>query len=59
VLSRIPDAVVIELFRRGYLMLIHLMIASLKQVRVMARTKNARLLERSSGLAAGYDGSTG
>lgn len=50
-LAKLPDAVVIELFRRGYLTLIQLMIASLKQVREMARVKNARLLERTAGLA--------
>ena len=51
-LSRLPDAVVVDLFRRGYLTLIQLMIASLKQVREMARTKNARLLEHTESLAA-------
>ena len=56
VLTRISDAVAIELFRRGYLALIHMMIASLKQVRVMARTKNARLLENTRGLAAAQGG---
>jgi len=50
-LSRLPDPVVLELFRRGYLTLIQLMIASLKQVREMARAKNARLLERTAALA--------
>ncbi len=51
VLARIPDAVALELFRRGYLTLMQLMIASLKQVRVMARTKNARLLKHTEMLA--------
>jgi hypothetical protein len=59
VLVQLPDAVVVELFRRGYLALIHMMIASLKQVRVMARTKNARLLEKSAGLAATHNGMGG
>ena len=45
VLSRLPDAVVVELFRRGYLTLIHLMIASLKQLPLLARKKNGRLLK--------------
>ena len=49
-LARLTDAVVIELFRRGYLALIYMMIDSLKQVRVMARTKNARLLKTTEGL---------
>jgi hypothetical protein len=44
VLARLPDPVVVELFRRGYLTLIHLMIASLKQLPLMARRKNSRLL---------------
>lgn len=51
VLQRLPDAVVVELFRRGYLRLIHLMIASLKQVPVLARKRNARLLQATAGLA--------
>ena len=49
-LARLTDAVVIELFRRGYLALIYMLIDSLKQVRVMARTKNARLLKTTEGL---------
>ncbi len=49
-LARLGDAVVVELFRRGYLALIHMMINSLNQVRVMARTKNARLLKQTEGL---------
>ncbi len=43
-LIKLPDEIVVELFRRGYLRLIDLMIASLKQVPVLARKKNARLL---------------
>jgi hypothetical protein len=43
-LARLPDEVVVELFRRGYLRLIHYMLASLKQVPVLARKKNALLL---------------
>lgn len=50
VLSRLPDAVVVELFRRGYLTLIHLMIASLKQLPLLARKKNGRLLKGTEGL---------
>jgi SapC len=52
VLSRLPDTVVVELFRRGYLRLIDYMIASLKQVPVMARKKNRRLLKGTEGLAS-------
>jgi hypothetical protein len=50
-LSRLPDEAVVELFRRGYMRLIHLMIASLKQFPVLARKKNGRLLEATRGLA--------
>lgn len=50
-LAGLPDELVVELFKRGYLRLIHLMIASLKQIPLLARQKNARLLEPTSGLA--------
>ncbi|HEX4268473.1 MAG TPA: SapC family protein [Steroidobacteraceae bacterium] len=50
-LSRLPDAVVVELFRRGYMRLIHYMIGSLKQFPVLARKKNGRLLKGTEGLA--------
>lgn len=43
-LRALPDAAVLDLFRRGYLQLIYLMIASLKQVSVLAQRKNRRLL---------------
>jgi hypothetical protein len=43
-LRGLPDAAALELFRRGYLQLIYLMIASLKQVSVLAQKKNSRLL---------------
>jgi SapC len=52
VLRALPDASVLELFRRGYLQLIYLMIASLKQVPVLARKKNDRLLQASEALAS-------
>ena len=52
VLARLPDTVVVELFRRGYLRLIDYMIASLKQVPVMARKKNLRLLQGTTALAS-------
>lgn len=51
VLAKLPDAVVVELFRRGYLTLIDLMIASLKQLPLMARRKNSRLLEATTQIA--------
>jgi hypothetical protein len=40
----LPDASVVELFRRGYLQLIYLLIASLKQIPVLAKKKNDRFL---------------
>jgi hypothetical protein len=48
-LRRLDDAVALELFRNGYLQLIHLMLASLKQVPVLAQKKNNALL-RAAGL---------
>lgn len=39
-LRDLPDATVVELFRRGYFKLIYFMIASLKQVPVLAQRKN-------------------
>jgi len=51
VLSALPDATVVELFRKGYLQLIYLMMASLKQVPVLARRKNDALLKPSAQLA--------
>ncbi|MGH8297320.1 MAG: SapC family protein [Steroidobacteraceae bacterium] len=50
-LSKLPDAAVVELFRRGYLRLIHYMIASLKQFPVLARKKNGRILKATESLA--------
>jgi SapC len=44
-LRNLTDEKVVELFRRGYLKLIYLMIASLKQVPVLAQKKNDRLME--------------
>ena len=49
-LRDLPDASVVELFRRGYLHLIYLMIASLKQVPVLARKKNRRFLKGTDSL---------
>lgn len=54
VLRALPDPVVLDLFRRGYLQLIYLMIASIKQVPVLARRKNLRLLEPSGTLAGQF-----
>lgn len=51
VLAKLPDPVVVELFRRGYLTLIHFMIASLKQLPLMAHRKNSRLLDATSNVA--------
>jgi len=49
-LVKLPDEAVVELFKRGYVRLIYLMIASLKQIFVMAREKNARLLQATEGI---------
>jgi hypothetical protein len=49
-LRALPDAAVIELFRKGYLQLAHLMIGSLKQVAILAQKKNRLLLAASAGL---------
>ncbi len=53
VLRGLPDQVVVELFRRGYLGLMQLMIASLKQFPVLARKKNGRILKTTESLAGG------
>jgi hypothetical protein len=42
-LKQLPDAKIVELFHRGYLQAVYLMIASLKQVSVLAQKKNQRL----------------
>ena len=44
-LCRVADMNLIDLFRRGYLQLIYLMIASLQHVPVLARRKNLKLRE--------------
>ncbi len=51
-LSALPDQTVVDLFRLGYLRLIHLMIASLKQIPILARRKNGRILKATESLAA-------
>jgi len=43
-LRMLPDTAVLELFRRGYLQLIYMLIASLKQIPVLAKKKNDRFL---------------
>ncbi len=43
-LTRLPDAQVVELFRRGYMRLIHYMIGSLKHFPLMASRKNSRVM---------------
>lgn len=50
-LRALPDAGVLDLFRRDYLQAIYLMVASLKQVPVLARRKNNALLKASAALA--------
>lgn len=42
-LRKLPEKEIVEFFRRGYLQAIYLMIASLKQVPVLAQKKNTRL----------------
>ena len=42
-LRGLPDDAALELFRRGYLQLIYVMLASLKQIPVLAQKKNSRL----------------
>jgi SapC len=58
-LLALPDAVVVELFRRGYMRLIHYMLASLKQFSVLARKKNGRLLQRTESLPGARAGAHG
>lgn len=48
VLRKLPDVSVLDLFRRGYLQLIYLLIASLKQIPVLAQKKNDRFLLRDA-----------
>jgi len=50
VLRGLPDATVLDLFRRGYLHLIYLLIASVNQVAVLAQKKNQRFLRESGAL---------
>lgn len=47
-LRELPDATVVQLFRRGDLKLIYLMVGSLKQVAVLAQKKNERLRRAQS-----------
>jgi hypothetical protein len=47
VLRALPDATVVELFRRDHLRLMYLMIASVKQIKVLAQRKNSRFLQMS------------
>lgn len=48
-LRALPDEAVLDLFRRGYLHLVSLLIASVKQVPVLARMRNRRLAEPAGG----------
>ena len=50
-LRALPDAAVLDLFRRNYLQLIYLMIASLKQIPILAQRKNRGLLPDAEALA--------
>jgi hypothetical protein len=49
-LRALDDATVLDFFRKDYLQLVYLMIASLKQVPVLARMKNDALLQSSAGM---------
>lgn len=49
-LEALGDEVVVELFRRGYLLLIHAMIVSQKQLPALIERRSARRLEASAGL---------
>jgi len=49
-LHDLPDQKVVELFRRGYLNLIYLMIASISHVHSLAQKRNDRLLDATSSL---------
>ena len=50
-LGALPDETIVQLFRLGYLRLMHLMIASLKQFPILARKKNDRILKATESLA--------
>ncbi len=50
-LRELPDAEALNLFRRGYLELIYLMTASLKQIPLLANKKNSRLLKGVPGFS--------
>lgn len=52
-LRQLTDAQVLDLFRRGYMQLIYLVIASLKQVPVLAQKKNSRMAAPALAGAAG------
>ena len=56
VLERLPDAVVVELFRRGYMRLIYYMIASLKHIPLLANKKNSQLLEATRASRSAHAG---
>jgi len=51
-LRALPYAIVLDLFRRGYLQLIYTVIGSLKQVPVLARRKNAQGLGATDPVSA-------
>jgi hypothetical protein len=59
VLQSLPDTVVVELFRCGYMRLIDCMIASLKHIPLMANRKDARLREATRCLASVHEPAVG
>lgn len=50
-LRDLPDDKALDLFRRGYLQLIYLMISSLKHIPSLVQRRNQRMLEGTGGLA--------
>ena len=52
-LKNLPDTTVLDLFRRGYLQLIYYMIASQKQLPVLAQRKNRHILGATATLGSG------
>jgi hypothetical protein len=54
-MNDLADAAVLDLFRRGYLQLMYLMLASLKHVSALAQKKNHSFLPGGAPRGAGSD----
>ncbi len=52
-LKELADGTIVDLFRRGYLQLVYLMLASLKHVPVLAQKKNGLFMPRGGSHASG------